>query len=108
MDISKETSIMAEDIIFSLNQVGILKFIDGEYFISAEAEILKHLAKKHPIKKPFVDPECLHWTPYMTDVKRDKFSIHNKRPTYGGESTSMEVTGEFGGGRGSGSGAMGR
>ncbi|GMH98055.1 hypothetical protein TrVE_jg12660 [Triparma verrucosa] len=108
MDISKETSIMAEDIIFSLNQVGILKFIDGEYFISAEEEILEHLAKKHPVKKPFVDPECLHWTPYLTDVKRDKFSIHNKRPTYGGESTSMEVTGEFGSGRGSGSGAMGR
>ena len=51
MDISKETSIMAEDIIFSLNQVGILKFIDGEYFISAEEEILEHLAKKHPVKK---------------------------------------------------------
>ena len=83
MDISKETSIMAEDIIFSLNQVGILKFIDGTYFISAEDEIIDHLVKKHPIKRPFIVPDALHWTPYLTDVRRDKFSIHNKRPTYG-------------------------
>ena len=109
MDISKETSIMAEDIIFSLNQVGILKFIDGTYFISAEDEIIDHLCKKHPIKKPFIVPEALHWTPYLTDVKRDKFSIHNKRPTYGGgEGTALEVTGELGTGGGGGSGAMGR
>ena len=109
MEISKETSIMAEDIIFSLNQVGILKFIHGSYFIACEPGVLQDLASKHPIKTPLVDPNCLHWTPYLTDVKRDKFSIHNKRPTYGdGGSNSIKVTGEFGGGRGGGSGAMGR
>ena len=81
MDISKKTSIMAEDIVFTLNQLGILKIINGVYFIAAERSLLEKLAKKHPIKKPRVDPTKLHWTPFVTDVKRDKFSIHSKKPS---------------------------
>jgi len=79
MDIVKQTSIMAEDIIFALNTLGILKFVNGVYFISAERTKLEELAKKHPIKEPRVDPSKLHWTPYLTDVKRDKFSISSKK-----------------------------
>eukprot|EP00804_Cyclotella_cryptica_P006387 CCRYP_014263-RA/>CCRYP_014263-RA protein AED:0.06 eAED:0.06 QI:788/1/1/1/1/1/3/1513/432 len=81
MDIVKQTSIMAEDIIFALNTLGILKFVNGVYFISAERSRLEELAKKHPIKEPRVDPSKLHWTPYLTDVKRDKFSISSKKPS---------------------------
>jgi histone acetyltransferase MYST1 len=80
MDISKKTSIMAEDIVFTLNQLGILKIINGVYFIAAEASLLEKLAKKYPVKEPRVDPSKLHWTPFLTDVKRDKFSIHSKKP----------------------------
>mmetsp|Transcript_43353 Transcript_43353/g.104775 ORF Transcript_43353/g.104775 Transcript_43353/m.104775 type:complete len:494 (-) Transcript_43353:441-1922(-) len=80
MDISKMTSIMAEDIVFTLNQLGLLKIINGVYFIAAEEGLLSTLAKKYPVKDPRVDPSCLHWTPYATDVKRDKFSIHSKKP----------------------------
>jgi histone acetyltransferase MYST1 len=79
MDISKKTSIMAEDIIFTLNQLGLLKVINGAYFIAAYESNLKELVKKHPIKEPKVDANKLHWTPFQTDVKRDKYSIHNKR-----------------------------
>eukprot|EP00554_Chaetoceros_debilis_P016715 CAMPEP_0194115806 /NCGR_PEP_ID=MMETSP0150-20130528/24670_1 /TAXON_ID=122233 /ORGANISM="Chaetoceros debilis, Strain MM31A-1" /LENGTH=831 /DNA_ID=CAMNT_0038806373 /DNA_START=387 /DNA_END=2879 /DNA_ORIENTATION=- len=68
MDISKRSSIMAEDIIFTLNMLGLLKYINGVYFITAERTLLKELAKKHPVKEPRVDPARLHWTPYMTDV----------------------------------------
>jgi len=81
MDISKRTSIMAEDIVFALNQLGILKFINGVYFIAAERNLLDQLAMKHPVKEPKVDPTKLHWTPFITDVKRDKFSIHSKKPS---------------------------
>lgn len=81
MDISKRTSIMAEDIIFTLNMLGLLKYINGVYFITAEISLLHDLAKKHPVKEPRVDPSKLHWTPYLTDVKRDKFSIHSKKPS---------------------------
>lgn len=70
---------MAEDIVFTLNQLGLLKLINGVYFITAERGLLESLAKKFPIKEPIVDPTCLHWTPFLTDVKRDKFSIHSKK-----------------------------
>lgn len=79
MDISKRTSIMAEDIIFTLNLLGLLKYINGVYFIAAEKGLLQQLAKKHPVKEPRVDPSKLHWSPYLTEVKRDKFSIHSKK-----------------------------
>jgi histone acetyltransferase MYST1 len=81
MDIAKKTSIMAEDIIYALNTMGILKFVNGVYFISAERKLLEDLAKKHPVKEPRVDPSKLHWTPYLTDVKRDKFSLSSKKPS---------------------------
>jgi len=81
MDISKKTSIMAEDIVFTLNQLGILKIINGVYFIAAERSLLQRLAKRYPVKEPRVDPTRLHWTPFLTDVKRDKFSIYSKKPS---------------------------
>jgi len=81
MDISKKTSIMAEDIVFALNTLGILKFVNGVYFIYADRKELQLLAKKHPVKEPRVNPSKLHWTPYINDVKRDKFSISSKKPS---------------------------
>jgi histone acetyltransferase MYST1 len=81
MDIAKKTSIMAEDIVFTLNQLGILKILNGVYFIAAEKTLLERLAQRYPIKEPRVDPTKLHWTPFLTDVKRDKFSIHSKKPS---------------------------
>jgi len=79
MDISKRTSIMAEDIVFTLNQLGILKILNGVYFIAAEHSLLESLTTKFPVKEPRVDPSMLHWTPFITDIKRDKFSIHAKK-----------------------------
>ena len=87
IDISKQTSIMAEDIVFTLNRLGILKIIKGVYFIAAERSLLERLAKKHPVKEPRVDPSKLHWIPFQTDVKRDKFSVHSKKPSAEGEET---------------------
>lgn len=89
MDISKHTSIMSDDIIFTMNQLGILKFVNGVYFIAAEQKSLEKLAKKHPIKEPRVNPSKLHWTPHINDVKRDKFSIHNKKPSVDDEAIGV-------------------
>lgn len=69
----------------NLQMLGLLKYINGVYFITAERTLLQELAKKHPVKEPRVDPSKLHWTPYLTDVKRDKFSIHSKKPSVEGE-----------------------
>lgn len=93
MDISKMTAIMAEDIVFTLNQLGVLKIINGVYFIAAEEGLLRKLAKKYPVKEPRVDPSKLHWTPFLTDVKRDKFSIHSKKPNL--ESEERRGSGGF-------------
>jgi len=79
MEISVQTSIMAEDIIFTLNQLGILKLINNVYFIAASSELLEKLAKQHPVKNPRVDASKLHWSPYLTEVKKDKFSIFSKK-----------------------------
>ena len=88
MDIAKRTSIVSEDIVYTLNQLGILKIINGVYFIAAERSLLEKLAKKYPVKEPRVDPSKLHWTPFLTDVKRDKFSIHSKKSSLEAQGTS--------------------
>lgn len=77
---------MAEDIVFTLNQLGLLKFINGVYFITAERTLLMGLAKKYPVKEPRVDSARLHWTPFLTDIKRDKFSIHAKKSSVSDDS----------------------
>ena len=59
--------------------LGLLKYINGVYFITAERSLLLEWAMSHPVKETRVDPSKLHWTPYLTDVKRDKFSIHSKK-----------------------------
>jgi histone acetyltransferase MYST1 len=96
MDISKRTSIMAEDIVYTLNQLGILKIINGAYFIAAERNLLMQLSSKYPIKEPRVDPTKLHWTPFLTDNKRDKFSIHSKKPSIEAEGSGISSTGVVG------------
>jgi len=78
MDISKRTSIMAEDIIFTLNLLGLLKFVNGVYFITAEPNILEELVRKYPVKEPRVDCKKIHWTPYINGIKHDKFSLNSK------------------------------
>ena len=83
MTISKETSIMAEDVIFALNQLQLLKVVENQYFIAAEPEVLAKLAKKHPVKKnQKLFDEKLRWTTFICDdtvkVKKDKFAISNK------------------------------
>ena len=92
MDISKRTSIMADDIVYTLNQLGILKIINGVYFIAAERSLLAALAQKYPVKEPRVDPRMLHWTPFLTDIKRDKFSIHSKKPSLEAEGMNSSFT----------------
>lgn len=81
MEISIATSIISEDIIFTLNQLGLLKVINGVYFIAASQELLDKLAKQHPMKNPRVDSSKIHWSPFLTDIKRDKFSIYSKKPS---------------------------
>mmetsp|Transcript_8445 Transcript_8445/g.24012 ORF Transcript_8445/g.24012 Transcript_8445/m.24012 type:complete len:474 (-) Transcript_8445:36-1457(-) len=83
MDISKQTSIMSDDIITALQYLGLLRYVRNNYIICVPPGILTELQERHPAKGPQVDPEKLHWSPLITDIKgKDKWSIKAKRPDY--------------------------
>ncbi len=74
MDLSKMTSILSEDIVATLNQLGLVQFVNGNHVICASPQILDNLIQKYPTKGLLVDPSCLHWTPlYVSDYKKDKW-----------------------------------
>jgi histone acetyltransferase MYST1 len=80
MELSKSTSIMSDDVMNTLQYLGLLRYQTGGHVIVTARELLDALAVKYPIKEPRVDASRLHWTPMLTDNKKDKFSIKAKRP----------------------------
>jgi hypothetical protein len=80
MELSKSTSIMSDDVMNTLQFLGLLRYQTGGHVIVTARELLDVLAVKYPIKEPRVDASRLHWTPMLTDNKKDKFSIKAKRP----------------------------
>mmetsp|Transcript_14450 Transcript_14450/g.43159 ORF Transcript_14450/g.43159 Transcript_14450/m.43159 type:complete len:89 (-) Transcript_14450:86-352(-) len=84
MELSKMTSIMADDVAATLQYLGIVRQVDGIPVLWCPLVTLGALLAKHPVKPPIVDIGALHWTPFHTDIKRDKFSIRAKRPTTDG------------------------
>ena len=81
MELSKATSIMADDVAATLQYLGVVRTVGGVPVVWCPPDVLKALIAKHPEKPPFVHVDDLHWTPFYTDVKKDKFSIRAKRPT---------------------------
>ena len=80
MEISKQTSILSDDVINALQYLGILKYLNN-YALCIPPDLLSDLVKRHPIKEPRVDPEKLHWAPLIGQfVGKDKWSIGAKRP----------------------------
>ncbi|KAJ1459456.1 acyl-CoA N-acyltransferase [Pelagophyceae sp. CCMP2097] len=78
MDLSRATSIMADDIVATLQYLGLIRSVHGTYVLWGDSVFLDALSAKHPVKQPDVEPSELHWTPYLTDIKRDKFSVRSK------------------------------
>jgi len=68
-EISLQTSIKTEDIISSLQSLGLLKYYKGQHIISVTPKILdEHL--KNTLNNPLkVDPKLLHWAPLKTTNK---------------------------------------
>ena len=69
MDICKKTALWRK----------IFYYMKCPRALSAEKNLIQQLAKHHPLKGLRVNPAKLHWLPYLSDVKRDKFSIHKKK-----------------------------
>eukprot|EP00607_Mallomonas_marina_P001462 CAMPEP_0182426026 /NCGR_PEP_ID=MMETSP1167-20130531/12508_1 /TAXON_ID=2988 /ORGANISM="Mallomonas Sp, Strain CCMP3275" /LENGTH=473 /DNA_ID=CAMNT_0024607177 /DNA_START=29 /DNA_END=1450 /DNA_ORIENTATION=+ len=80
MDIAKMTSIVTEDVIGTLQQLHLLRNMNGNYIIFAPPNILEDIMLKFPVTGIPVDSEKLHWAPlYSSDPRKDKWSIKAKR-----------------------------
>lgn len=74
------TSILTDDVTATLQMLGILQYISGNYVICCPSEVITDLMVKYPCTGLLVDPEMLQWAPlYVTDPKKDKWSIKSKK-----------------------------
>lgn len=84
MDLAKMTSILTEGIVATLQQLMLLRNMNGVYAIFAPPNVIDDLMLKYPTTGLQVDPEQLHWTPlYVTDARKDKWSITAKKDSAG-------------------------
>lgn len=60
-DISQCTSIKQEDIIDTLQALGLIKYFKGQHIISVTQKVLNDNLKKKNDRK--INPKALHWTP---------------------------------------------
>lgn len=121
MDITCVTSILQEDVITTLELLGLLKKVmvtkpaplkttegseeeqtekEGStsettemIVIYAPDDLLEELIIKYPENKLKVDPDKLHWTPFYTmDPKKDKWSIVSMRAAAAASNAIATVT----------------
>jgi histone acetyltransferase MYST1 len=69
MEISKQTSILSDDVTNALQYLGLLKYLYNNYVICVPPDVLADLRRKNPIKAPIVDPVSLHWAPLIGQVR---------------------------------------
>ena len=93
MDLSKATSIVAEDVVSTLKYLGILKYIKSTHVLTAPDSLLADLLTTHEKKRaPRVNPDLLHWAPVVVSVKRDKWLISSKRKADAGSAASIDLS----------------
>jgi histone acetyltransferase MYST1 len=76
MDIAKITSIKVDDIVSTLQWLGLVRYVygKGDHIICADPEIMAPYVNKR-LRGPQVDPAKLHWMPYDMEMRKDKWSI---------------------------------
>lgn len=81
MDLTRMTSILAEDVVSTLQMLGLLQQVNSSYVLCCPPSVLAALSEKYPASKELsVDPAVLHWAPlYVTDPKKDRWHIKAKR-----------------------------
>lgn len=79
LDLSRLTSILVEDVIATLQFLGVLVPVEDNphnVILYCPSDHLERLLEKYPLGSMPVDPTRLHWAPlYITDPKKDKWSI---------------------------------
>ena len=86
MDLTKMTSILVEDVAATLHMLGLLQYVNGSYILYAPPHMINELMGKYPATSGVqLDPEKLVWAPlYVTDPKKDKWSIRAKKDNSAG------------------------
>lgn len=62
-DISEMTSIRKEDVISTLQHLGLIHYYKGQYIICLSSDILDGHKRSMSKRKIRIDSNCLHWTP---------------------------------------------
>jgi histone acetyltransferase MYST1 len=71
-DISAMTSIKTEDIISTLQSLGLIKYWKGQHIISVTPKVIEEHLKRTAKKTRKIDPKALHWTPPQFPVASKK------------------------------------
>jgi hypothetical protein len=83
MDLSILTSIVTDDVLATLQSLGLLRNVNGNHVIYAPPDYIDAMMKKYPINGLLVDPAKLHWVPlYVTDPRKDKWSVRGMRESF--------------------------
>ena len=87
MDLVRATSIKPEDILSTLQHMGLIRYITGQHVIAAPPDTVeREFARQNSKPGPVVDPARLHWAPYRDPaIKRDKWSLSAIAMQHGGE-----------------------
>jgi len=83
MDLVERTSIRADDVISTLQQLGILRMYNGGHVLTAQPEFIeKEFARLNSKPGAVVEPGRIHWAPHRAlpaNIKRDKWTIASKK-----------------------------
>jgi len=71
-DISAMTSIKTEDIISTLQSLGLIKYWKGQHIISVTPKVIEEHLKRTAKKTRKIDSKALHWTPPQFPVASKK------------------------------------
>jgi histone acetyltransferase MYST1 len=85
-DLVRATSIKPDDVISTLQHLGLIRYITGSHVLAAPPETVeKEWARLDAKPGPVVDPRRIHWAPYRDPaIKRDKWALANMLTQHGG------------------------
>lgn len=64
-EITSETGILTNDLISTLQYIGLIKYWKGKHVILKNIELMEKFVEKSSTYLHDIDPSCLKWTPYV-------------------------------------------
>eukprot|EP01096_Ripella_sp_DP13-Kostka_P009894 TRINITY_DN3818_c0_g1_i1.p1 TRINITY_DN3818_c0_g1~~TRINITY_DN3818_c0_g1_i1.p1 ORF type:complete len:418 (+),score=193.17 TRINITY_DN3818_c0_g1_i1:24-1256(+) len=69
-DLSQMTSIKTEDIIATMQALGLLKYWKGQHVISVTPKVLEEHLKTKAKHHLYIEPKCINWVPFLPSKKK--------------------------------------